>query len=116
MTTWPNTLPTYPLIENFQEGVANTSIRTEMDQGPAKVRQRTTAAVSNLSLSYLLNKSQITDLETFYKTTLKGGTLSFDFVHPRAGTTVSCRFISPPQYGAGNGNFFRVILELEVMP
>ena len=87
-----------------------------MEQGPAKVRQRTTAGVRNLSLGYLLSKSQIDDLELFYKTTLKGGSLSFDFTHPREAVTVSCRFVAPPQYSASNGNFFKVNIDLEILP
>jgi len=116
MSLWPNTLPAYPLLENFSEEVENTIIRTEMDNGPAKLRQRTTAGVSNMSLGYLLSKVQIDTLEIFYKTTLKGGSLAFDFTHPRRDTIISCRFVSPPQYGSGNGNFFRVNINLEVLP
>lgn len=116
MTTWPIALPAYPLLDNFQESVPNTVIRTDMEQGPAKVRQRTTAAVRKMSLAYLMSKTQVTALETFYLTTLQGGALAFDFIHPRSNTTVSCRFTKPPEYGAGNGNYFRVAIEMEVLP
>ena len=116
MTTWPDSLPAAPLLDSFCETVPDSVIRTDMEQGPAKLRRRTTAAVRMLSVSYLMNKDQVTVLEAFYLTTLYGGTFSFDFTHPRTGGMVSCRFVKPPEYGSGNGNFFKVTIELEVLP
>ncbi len=116
MTTWPDTLPSAPLLENFQELPPETAIRTDMDTGPAKVRQRTTAAVGTLAVSYLLSKAQTTTLDAFYQTTLFGGSGAFDYTHPRTGDTVSCRFVNPPEYAPANGNYFKVTLTLEVLP
>lgn len=116
MTTWPDTLPDSPLLDSFRETVPDSVIRTSMEQGPAKLRRRTTAAVRLLFVSYMMSKDQVTVLETFYLTTLQGGSFSFDFTHPRTETTVSCRFVKPPEYDSGNGNFFRVTIELEVLP
>lgn len=116
MPSWPSTLPASPLADNFFERAPDTSLRTEMEQGPAKLRRRTTAAVRLLSLRYLMNKPQIAALETFYAATLLGGTLAFDFTHPRSALTVSCRFLHPPEYISGNGNYFTVAVELEVLP
>jgi hypothetical protein len=116
MTSWPDTLPAYPLLDGFHETVPNTVIRTDMEQGPAKVRLRTTAAIRAMSLAYLMSKTQVTALETFYLATLQGGALLFDFMHPRSNATVSCRFVKPPEYATSNGNFFKVALELEVLP
>ena len=87
-----------------------------MDTGPAKLRQRTTAAVGSLMISYLLSKAQTATLDSFYETTLFGGTGNFDYVHPRTGVTVSCRFVNPPEYAPVNGNYFKVTLTLEIMP
>ncbi len=116
MTTWPITLPAYPLLEKYAEAMPSTSIRTDMDSGPAKIRQRTTAGVRQLSVGYLLSKSQVSDLEGFYSETLKGGSLSFEFTHPRDDTTVLCRFVEPPSYNATNGDYFNVSIGLEILP
>lgn len=116
MPTWPGTLPIAPLLDNFRETVPDTVLRTEMEQGPAKLRQRTMAAVRTLAVSYLLDKTQVTALETFYLTTLSGGITPFDFAHPRTAATVSCRFVKPPEYTTTNGNFFKTTLELEILP
>jgi hypothetical protein len=116
MITWPNTLPAAPLLEDFQELPPETAIRTDMDTGPAKLRQRTTAAVGALMVSYLLSKAQTATLDSFYATTLSGGTGVFTYTHPRTGATVSCRFVNPPEYAAVNGNYFKVTLTLEILP
>jgi hypothetical protein len=116
MPTWPVTLPAAPLLEGFREATPDTVLRTEMEQGPAKLRQRTTAGVRTLSVGYLLSAAQVATLETFYLTTLSGGAAAFDFTHPRTGAGVSCRFVRPPEYAAVNGNYFRAALELEILP
>ncbi|MDD9901044.1 MAG: hypothetical protein OXT65_08715 [Alphaproteobacteria bacterium] len=115
MTTWPATLPA-PLSGRFREVPANTLVRTKMDQGPAKLRRRTTAGVSEMTASYLLSAAQTTALDAFYNDTTGGGSVAFDMAHPRSGATVSCRFVKPPEYSdAGNGYFYAQV-ELEVMP
>jgi len=116
MTSWPDALPAYPLLDGFHETPPKTALRTDMEQGPAKVRLRTTAGVRTMSLKYLMNKTQVTALETFYLATLQGGALTFDFIHPRNNGTISCRFTKPPEYATSNGNFFKVSVELEALP
>lgn len=113
---WPVTLPEAPLLEGFQETAAATAIRTDMEQGPAKVRRRTTAGVGKLSMRYLLSKAEVVALETFYDATLGGGALSFSFTHPRTGASLSCRFTEPPQYVTTNGDHFLAALTLETLP
>ena len=114
MITWPSTLPTYPLLENYTESVANNSIRTEMEQGPAKVRCRSSVGVSKISISYFLSKEQIEVLDNFYEAELKSGSIAFNFIHPRTSADVKCRFLQSPQYQAVNGNYYKVNLELEI--
>lgn len=116
MPSWPGTLPAAPLADGFRETIPDTAIRTDMEQGPAKVRRRTTAAVRRLTLSYILDKDEIVSLETFFVTTLMGGALSFTFTHPRTAVVETCRFTKPPGYAALNGNFFKVDIELEILP
>ena len=116
MTIWPDTLPVAPLLENFQELLPETAIRTDMDTGPAKVRQRTTAGVGALMVSYQLSTAETIILDTFYRTTLSGGATPFDFTHPRTGDTLSCRFTTQPEYTPLNGNYFKATLALEVLP
>jgi hypothetical protein len=116
MPTWPASLPSLPLADGYREITSHSIVRTEMEQGPAKLRRRSTAAVSKLTLSYLLSTADIQALEEFIQDDLMGGALAFSFDHPRTGSAVSCRFRQLPEYGAVNGGYFKVSVELEVLP
>jgi hypothetical protein len=116
MPNWPAGLPASPLLDSFKEKAEDTVIRTEMEQGPAKLRRRTTAGVRTLSASFLVSKAQVVTLEDFYLTTLQGGSLPFTFTHPRSGASVSCRFVKPPEYAGSNGNYFKASVDLEILP
>lgn len=115
MPVWPVSLPK-PLAAGFRETLPVTTIRTEMEQGPAKVRRRTTAAIRKMSMSFLMTKAEIETLENFFLVTVAGGAIAFDFTHPRTGSTVSCRLTRPPEYGANNGTRFQIDIEMEVLP
>ena len=104
-----------PLLTGYQESVQDTIIRTTMDQGPAKVRQRTTAAVRPIIVTYLLTAAQVTTLESFYVTEVAGGALAFSFTHPRTNAAVTARFTKPLSY-VPNGSLFTVTVALEIMP
>lgn len=116
MPTWPSTLPAFPLAESFRETVPDTTLRTSMDYGPAKTRRRTTAGAAGIFAAYILDRTQVEHLDEFYQAALSGGALSFIFAHPRTGTEESCRFKKPPEYISLNGDYFRVLVELEVLP
>lgn len=113
---WPDTLPEAPLLDGFHEEAPDTAVRTSMEQGPAKVRRRTTAGVGRLEMRYLLSKAEVDALEGFYQDTLGGGALSFAYTHPRTGLSVTCRFAEPPHYATTNGSYFLVALTLETLP
>lgn len=113
---WPGELPVAPLVERYQEVMADTVIRTKMDQGPAKTRQRSTAGAAELVVSYLLSRSQISVLEAFFLDALGGGSRGFTYMHPRREQPVTARFRKPPQISARNGQYYMARLELEVLP
>lgn len=116
MPTWPATLPDAPLCDSYRESMPSTLLRTEMDQGPAKVRRRSTAAVRRLTLSFIFDTVQINTLESFIDADLSGGALSFSFTHPRSGSAIRCRFRQMPEYASLNGVYFKTQIELEVLP
>lgn len=115
MPVWPTTLPQSPLQDSYRETVADNTVRTAMEQGPAKLRRRATSAVSKLSIGFILNPAQMAVLESFYASGLSGGVLPFTFPHPRTGTGTSCRFTTPPS-ASNIGGYYKVALEMEVLP
>jgi hypothetical protein len=118
MPTWPVSLPAAPMVQGLKESVPNTVIRTPMETGPPKLRQRFTAGVRPLTLPFLLTKAQVATLDTFYVTTLKGGSLTFDGLnHPRTGAAVSTwAFVKPPEYTPLGPDAWQTQLELEIRP
>lgn len=115
MPIWPDSLPQAPLINHYQETLAETTIRTKMDQGPAKTRQRTTAGPTDIVVSYLFSRAQAQVLDDFFMTALGGGSMGFTYPHPRREVPVTARFRKPPQLAARNGQYYTVRLELEIL-
>lgn len=113
---WPGTLPQAPDWSGYQETSPNVAIRTQMDAGPPKLRRRFTAGIRPFSMQFLLTQAQVATLDTFYQTTLTGGTEAFDWTHPRTGAAASFRFVSPPQYSALGPNVYRATCQMEVLP
>jgi hypothetical protein len=87
-----------------------------MEQGPAKLRRRTTSGVRMLAFEMLLSRAQTETLDSFYQDDLASGSLPFDFTHPRDGSAISCRFKRPPEYVPTSSEYFRCGLELEILP
>ena len=115
MPTYPATLPD-PLSGSYQETAPETTIRTRMDAGPDKVRQRFTAAPTKIKFALLLTKSEVSTLDTFFVTTVKGGSLEFDYTHPRTAASVKARFTGTPSYTSVDPNNYRSNIELEILP
>jgi hypothetical protein len=83
-------------VDGYEEQLADTSLRTQMDAGPAKVRRRFTAGVTTFQVSLPMTTAQVATFETFFSTTIAGGALAFDWVHPRTRAAVSMRIVTPP--------------------
>lgn len=116
--TWPASLP-----QSVQKGFTETGgvlvTRTPQDRGPAKMRYLGNKP-QVLNVQFLMTTAQVTTLETFVKSTLRG-TARFGFPHPRTSTTVEARIV--PQ-GEGDyytftyvaPGYYSVSLTLEVLP
>ena len=114
MATWP--LTNYVLIDGYSENPPNNAIRSEMDEGPPKTRRMSIAARRPITVQKHLNKSQVAILDTFYDTTLVNGTIEFDWVHPRTGSSVEMMFTEPPVYESLGGTSWMVSMKLEILP
>ena len=115
MSAWPGTLP-----QNIEEGgfvfsLTDNKIRSKVDVGPAKQRQRFTAIVQPFQAMVTLDQTQWGTLQTFHDTTLAGGTLVFTWIHPMTGAGCNMRFVTPP-VASGNAPYVKVRLDLEIVP
>lgn len=82
---WPSTLPQQPT--SYTEDAAPITIRSQPDSGPSKSRKRFTKAKRRGQMSFLLTLQQWAIFDTFYFTTLDGGAIAMNFVHPWTGQT-----------------------------
>ena len=96
MTAWPAALPDRQFL-GLQYIPQPTTIRTEMDVGPAKVRRRATAAPIQVPVPFRYTGAQFKALIDFYAVTLLGGTQTFDWRDPANGNIVTFRFLDRPR-------------------
>jgi hypothetical protein len=113
---WPISLPQRMNANGFTETLPDLALRTEMDAGPRKARRRFTTGSTAIEGSVTLRASQPALLEAFYRDTTAGGTLAFDWTHPRTGALASLRFTAPPAFAPVAGDVWRATLKLEVLP
>jgi hypothetical protein len=115
MPTFPAGLPKLEQ-SSYTETPRDTNVRTSMDAGPTFSRRRFTKKTSDVSGDLILTAAQLVTLETFYDTTLRGGSLSFDWVNQRTDVAAVFRFNGPLQIRAISGNDYAVGCTLVMSP
>lgn len=115
---WPAGLPQYLQQSGASLGVGDGLIETQPDIGPPITRRRSTSVTRPLNGSMILTDAQMTAFETFYYTTIAGGSLPFSFPDPRTGATLLVKFgkSSPPSYSPQGGNNYLLNVGLLVLP
>jgi len=66
MATWPGSLPQSPNVDSFSDIPQSTVIRSAMG-GLTKQRTRFTAAVHDVSESYVINRTQADTFIAFFR-------------------------------------------------
>lgn len=116
MPTWPGTLPQYVQESGYREEIQDQTVESAMDTGPAKIRRRFTKSLRKFTISMQMTAAQVTTFETFWQTTVAGGSLSFDWVHPRTRAAATMRFRNPAPaittIGAGASSVVQFTLEI----
>lgn len=116
MANWTTTImPQTLLIDGYSETYADNIIRSNMEVGPAKQRQRISAAVTPITGSLILTSSEATAFDTFYNTTINHGADQFEWTHPRTGSTCQMRFTAVPRLERVE-SYWRLSMQLEILP
>lgn len=115
MATWPGSLPDEFLVSGFLETLPNNVLRSKMDVGPAKLRRISTAADRPITGQIYMSAAQVATHDTFYVTTLKSGSLPFDWTDPRTDASVSFRYFGLPTYERSGVDWI-VSIKLELLP
>ncbi len=120
MATWPGTLPTVPLRDSYRETQQQGSaIRTEMDHGPPKQRNRYRAQIKQYNVTFEMTGTQLDTFWTFYRDTLGNGALQFDGLPtPRTLAVANHRFSvsSTPEVASVGYDSYVVSCVLEQLP
>lgn len=115
-------VPAYPAglpkleADSYVESPVDGTIRTQMDTGPEFFRRRFTATPTHINGDLNIDGSQVGTLLTFWKTTLRHGSLPFTWIDQRSGSAATFRFRAAPVIRAGSGNNFLATLQLEMLP
>ena len=122
---WPTILPQRLLVDGLREHLAEGSIRTEMDEGPAKIRKLPTADYDKISGNLHFKQdigagaiARWRTLRAFYKDTTAGGSLPFNWTDQLDGTTlVNYRFAGPPYLAPleADPSTLRIHIDLEIV-
>ena len=120
MVAWPASLPQSQFIGATDQD-DDSVLRTPMDSGPPTRRNRFTAITRSVRTPMTLDGTQKATFDTFYRTTIANGSLSFDWEDPASLATVSFAFKSPPVWtmlhlGTAAGRFWSTSLDLEIQP
>jgi hypothetical protein len=115
-TAWPGTLPQFVQSSGYAEDKHDQTTRSPTDSGATKVRRRFTGRFDNHSVTLAMTAAQVAIFETLHDTTLKGGSLTFTWVHPRTQAACTYKFISTPKITHVDGDQYRVSFKLELQP
>lgn len=108
--------PPVLLLRGYSAQGKSTVLRTDMDAGAAKVRQRYTAVPQPVTGTVICSEAQYAELVTFLDTSCAGGALRFDWTDPHDASTVEMRYVPPwSETPLGLGNW-EIALSLEIMP
>lgn len=118
MSAWPSSLQQKMDVDGFQYRFGNTAVVSDMDVGPAKVRNRFTDAIDGYDCQHTIDIDDIAIFKTFYKTTLGNGTLKFTFPDPITGVVTEFRFTpgQTPIFRPLGGRIFTLNMSWEFVP
>lgn len=117
LSAWPSTLPQRLMRENNGFRFGENRVSFQPDQGAPLDRRTGTAGPDEFSGSVVLaSPTLFTTFQTFFKTTLKQGTLPFTWTHPVTAAACTCKIIGRPELAPVGGGAWRLQLTLLLLP
>ena len=117
--TWPASLPQQQFLDT-RDQLQESRLRTRMDTGPPKMRRRNTASIREIVTAMVFDNEQRDTFDTFFRTVLKEGSLSFNWKDPINDAVVEYRFVNIPSFRLikrdGLDRWWRTSLTLEILP
>lgn len=118
MPTWPGTLPQKPLEKAYEETFRASQVRSNIDGLPIVQRQRSPAYAKPINLVFQMTSAQLDIFQTFFRTDLGNGAITFTWTHPRLGVTKRIRFVGGqvPKSIAIGYNTYHTTCSAELLP
>lgn len=113
---WPPQLQQLLNVAEFSVQIGSTTIRSENDIGPAKVRRRSTKSVDRYNCSINIDMSEYQIVYDFFDIDLNGGVRQFVFPHPITQVNTYFRMVEPPSFRPLGGRTFQVSMIWEATP
>lgn len=113
--TFPEELPATLRLNGLSGKPKGNVIRTEMDAGPAKQRQRYSVSTKEFSGSLVLNSSQRQIFEEWYENTLGSGALRFKMKDPQTLREEEFRFTDDYNENCDENGMWTIVMPLERM-
>lgn len=110
---WPASLQQKLSTTGFTLSFGDSTLRSEMDIGPAKLRRRSSREIDGLTCSILIDFDEYQDFENFIKITTNGGVTPFEFLNPMTGVNTLYRFVGKPSITPLGGRVFSVSMQWE---
>lgn len=88
LPTWPVSLPQRPLVASYNEEYPTLAVSVVTGNKTKLMRRASTRAQDKIAMTFVLSPKQVGYFEQFYYDTLAGGTLRFNFTHPRKLTEI----------------------------
>ena len=111
---WPAELPT--CAETYTEKAEPVTVRTNVEEGVAKVRKRFTQRVVRGQVGMTMNIDQYKILDDFFYIELNGGVNRFTFSHPWTNLPCDWRMVDSPSFQNLGALAVQVSMVWEIMP
>lgn len=96
LVPWPASLPA--CCDSYTEKAEPVTVRTNVAEGPAKVRRRFTLRVVRGQVGMHLTIAQRNTLDSFFYVDLDGGVGRFEFRHPWLDVIKQWRMVEAPDF------------------
>ena len=93
---WPASLPS--CLDSYAEKAEPVTVRTNVAEGPAKVRRRFTLRVVRGQAGMVMKIDQRNTLDSFFYVDLNGGVERFTFRHPWLDEVKEWRMVEAPDF------------------
>ena len=93
MAAFPSNLPS-PLLDGYEVAPVESTVRTDMEAGAARVRRRTSAKNDKVTLSWAFSDAEFKQFRAWHDADINGGASWFDmYLHTgSASSNVQARF------------------------